>query len=141
MSFKCKSSLLDPFLQTFKLFEKLAVQDRETVMKMKLAEEARAVPAALEEIEVQSQPQEPVQESMSTEASSTEQVSEGAACADGNEAKMQAAEREEPTAPSAASAVSEPSAPAPSASASAPSASAPSASAPVAGSESSAVAS
>ncbi|MCJ8742321.1 hypothetical protein PDJAM_G00080610 [Pangasius djambal] len=110
-------------LKTFKLFEKLAVQDREKAMK--LAEEARAVPPVVEEIEVQSQPEiagpaEPAQESMSAEASSTEQVPAGAASADGNEAKVQPAESEQPTAApvsaaSAASAASASAAPAPAA--------------------------
>lgn len=120
--YKCKHSLFHPFLQTFKLFEKLAVQDREKAMK--LAEEARAVPAVVEEIEVQSQP-EPAQESTSAEVSSTEPVPAGAASADGNDAKVQPAESEQPTA----------------APASAPSASAVPASAPAASSDSSAAAS
>ncbi|KAM9456624.1 nudC domain-containing protein 3 [Clarias gariepinus] len=89
-------------LKTFKLFERLAVQDRERAMR--LAEEARAVPAAVEEIEVQSQPEtvertEPKQESVSAEASSsTETGPAGAASADGSEAKMQPAENKQPTA-------------------------------------------
>ncbi|XP_060764374.1 nudC domain-containing protein 3 [Neoarius graeffei] len=114
-------------LKTFKLFEKLAVQDREKAMK--LAEEARAVPAVVEEIEVQSQP-EPAQESTSAEVSSTEPVPAGAASADGNDAKVQPAESEQPTA-----------APASAPSASAVSASAVPASAPAASSDSSAAAS
>ncbi|KAB5543358.1 hypothetical protein PHYPO_G00078160 [Pangasianodon hypophthalmus] len=121
-------------LKTFKLFEKLAVQDRERAMK--LVEEARDVPPVVEEIEVQSQPEiagpaEPAQESISTEASSTEQVPASAASADGNEAEVQPAESEQPTA-APASATS---------AASAASASAASAPAPAAGSDSSAAAS
>ncbi|KAK3521863.1 hypothetical protein QTP70_018602 [Hemibagrus guttatus] len=88
-------------LKTFKLFEKLAVQDRERAMK--LAEEVQAVPAAVEEIEVQSQPDlagpaEPTQESMSAGASSTEPVPAAAASADASEAKIESAESEQPTA-------------------------------------------
>lgn len=88
-------------LKTFKLFEKLAVQDRERAMK--LAEEARAVPAVVEEIEVQSQPEtagptEAAQESMSAEASAAEPVPARAVSADGNETKVQPAESEQPTA-------------------------------------------
>lgn len=95
------------------------MQDRERAMK--LAEEARVVPAAVEEIEVQSQtetsgPSEPAQESMSTEALSTEPVPVGAPSADGNEAKMQPTESEQSTAASA-SAASAPVASAPAASA------------------------
>ncbi|MCI4388089.1 hypothetical protein PGIGA_G00081490 [Pangasianodon gigas] len=124
-------------LKTFKLFEKLAVQDRERAMK--LAEEARAVPPVVEEIEVQSQPEiagpagpaELAQESMSAEASSTEQVPAGAASADGNEAKVQPAESEQPTAASASA----------TSATSAASASAASAPAPAPGSDSSAAAS
>ncbi|KAG7322541.1 hypothetical protein KOW79_013887 [Hemibagrus wyckioides] len=104
-------------LKTFKLFEKLAVQDRERAMK--LTEEAQAVPAAVEEIEVQSQlevagPAEPTQESMSAGASSTEPVPAAAASAEGNEAKIESAESEQPTAAHAS--------PQPEASASAPAA-------------------
>ncbi|TSM28139.1 NudC domain-containing protein 3 [Bagarius yarrelli] len=58
-------------LKTFKLFEKVAAQDRERAIK--LAEKARGVPAAVEEIEVQSQAETagPAQESTAAEASST----------------------------------------------------------------------
>lgn len=42
--------------KTFKLFEKLAAQDRERAMQV--AEEAKAVPAAIQELEVQSQTEE-----------------------------------------------------------------------------------
>lgn len=89
-------------LKTFKLFEKLAVQDRERAMK--LAEEARAVPAVVEEIiEVQSQPEmaeptEAVQESTSAQASAAESVPAGAESADGNATKVQPAGSEQPTA-------------------------------------------
>lgn len=86
------------------MFEKLAVQDRERAMK--LAKEARAVPAAVEEIEVQSQseiagPAEPAQEPMSVQAPCTEPAPACAASADGNDAKVQPAESEQPTAASA----------------------------------------
>lgn len=101
------------FIQTFKLFEKLAVQDRERVMK--LAEEARAVPTVVEEIEVRSQPEveepaETAQESRSV-ASSTDAVPAGAGSANGNEVESE--ESEQPTAvptPTAPSAQSAPSA-------------------------------
>ncbi|XP_007250328.3 nudC domain-containing protein 3 [Astyanax mexicanus] len=43
-------------LKTFKLFEKCAAQDRERAMQV--AEETKAVPAAVQELEVQSQPEE-----------------------------------------------------------------------------------
>ncbi|XP_026995535.2 nudC domain-containing protein 3 [Tachysurus fulvidraco] len=95
-------------LKTFKLFEKLAVQDRERVMK--LAEEARAVPTVVEEIEVRSQPEEPAetaQESRSV-ASSSEPVPAGAGSANSNE--VESAESEQPTV-APASAPSAPSAP------------------------------
>ncbi|GAA6071331.1 nudC domain-containing protein 3 [Tachysurus ichikawai] len=100
-------------LKTFKLFEKLAVQDRERVMK--LAEEARAVPTVVEEIEVRSQPEveepaETAQESRSV-ASSTDAVPAGAGSANGNEVESE--ESEQPTAvptPTAPSAQSAPSA-------------------------------
>ncbi|KAF7701038.1 nudC domain-containing protein 3 isoform X2 [Silurus meridionalis] len=79
-------------LKTFKLFEMMAIQDRERAMR--LAEEAQAIPPVVEEIEVQSQAEiaghaEPMQESPSAKASSTEPVPAGAASADGNEANMQ----------------------------------------------------
>ncbi|KAL7846601.1 hypothetical protein SRHO_G00215810 [Serrasalmus rhombeus] len=93
-------------LKTFKLFEKLAVHDRERAMQ--LAEEAKAVPPAVQELEVQSLPEgaapaEVKQESTPVTASSTEP----AAAADTKtprENSIEQAEGEQPTAAPAAAA-------------------------------------
>lgn len=58
--------LLSFFHQTFKLYEKLAEQDRERAMKQ--AEEPKAAPPAIQELEVQSEheAEAPVEEKRSS---------------------------------------------------------------------------
>lgn len=94
-------------LKTFKLFEKVAAQDKERAMQ--LAEEPKAVPTAVQELEVQSQPEEAApaeaqQEPILAAASSTEPAAAAAAMDTQSENSVQPAESEQP--PAAAAAVS-----------------------------------
>lgn len=75
-------SLLSLFHQTFKLFEKLAEQDRERAVR--LAEETKAAPPAIQELEVQSEQEAeaPVEEKRSTEESTAVTAAPSAPSAD-----------------------------------------------------------
>lgn len=66
---KSQVYLLSFFHQTFKLYEKLAEQDRERAVKR--VEEPKAAPPAIQELEVQSEheAEAPVEEKRSTEES------------------------------------------------------------------------
>ncbi|KAI4901037.1 hypothetical protein NFI96_034314, partial [Prochilodus magdalenae] len=103
-------------LKTFKLFEKLAAHDRDRVMQ--LAEEAKAVPPAVQELEVQSQPEDvaPAEVKQESKPAATSSTEPATAAETHSKNSAQPAESQQPTAAAAPAAAPAPVAPAPAAS-------------------------